>query len=182
MILDTQSLNGTWVSLARFPRVRLLMAGVKVNKRRLADGEVRVLTNGDRVTFTPLPFDIRLSAKRDCVVYVHSRLGNNHPLEFVYKKYAMDDFQATLSDSGNTVRRSFSELRRFRKILETVRSSRYVSCWYDMKSLPLTFSLERLPVPQSRAQAAASNQRTEAPWIDRIDLRRHSSYHLCRLT
>ena len=139
------------------------MVRVKVNGRRLADGEVRVLTNGDRVTFTPLPFDIRLSARRDRIVYVHSRLGNDHPLEFVYKKYAMDDFQATLSDSGNNVRRSFSEFRRIRKILETVRSSPYVSRWYDMKSLPLTSSLERLPVPQSRAQAAASDQRTEAP-------------------
>ena len=103
------------------------MARVKVNKRRLADGEVRVLTNGDRVTFTSLPFDIRLSAKRDRVVYAHSRLGNNHPLEFVYKKCAMDDFQAGLSESGNAVRRSLSELGRIRKSLQTVRSSRCVS-------------------------------------------------------
>ena len=102
------------------------MSRVKVNRRRLADGEVRVLTNGDRVTFTPLPFDIRLSAKRDRVVYAHSRLGNNHPLEFVYKKYAMDDFQANLSGSGNAVRRSLSELGRIRKSLQTVRSSRCV--------------------------------------------------------
>ena len=126
-ILDTQSLNGTWVSLARLPRDRLpLMVRVKVNGRRLADGEVRVLTNGDSVTFTPLPFDIRLSARRDRIVYVHSQLGNDHPLEFVYKKYAMDDFQANLSESEDAVRRSLSELGRIRKSLQNVRSSRCV--------------------------------------------------------
>ena len=133
-ISDTQSVNGTWVS--RIPHLLRPWlphkAPIKVNKRRLADGEARVLHNGDRVAFTPLPFDLRLNAKRDGMEYADARSQTGHALVFVYHKYAMDTFQANLSDAGNAARRSFSELNRIRKVLQRVRSSRCVS-WREGK-------------------------------------------------
>ena len=133
----------------------------KVNERRLADGEVRVLHDGDRVAFTPLPFDLRVSAKRDRIVYAESRLGNKHALEFVYTQYAMDDFQAKLSDCGNAVRRSISEFSRIRRLLQSTRSSRCAYNWKEIESLSLISAPELILTPWSHVQAVVLNQHIE---------------------
>ena len=103
-------------------------ASLKVNSCRLADGEVRLLHNGDRVAFTPLPLDFRLGARPMTLEYGEARLGFPHALEFVYHKYAMDGYQAALSPSGNSVRHSYSEFDRIRRALRPLRSYQCVSC------------------------------------------------------
>lgn len=102
------------------------MASEKVNESRLADGEVRILRNRDKIAFTPLPLDRRLNPSHANFEYIECWSGNSHALEFVYTEYPLRGFAARLSPPGRVVRQSLAELDRIHKALHGVRLSRCV--------------------------------------------------------
>ncbi|VDC05657.1 unnamed protein product [Peniophora sp. CBMAI 1063] len=100
-ILDLHSTNGTWI-----------------NTRRLADDEVYLLHDSDKVTFTPVPLDDRTPADDPggCTFF-ESRLGGRHALQCLYTEHTLSTLETKMSSVGAAVRRSLDELVRIRRAI-----------------------------------------------------------------
>ncbi|KZV61973.1 hypothetical protein PENSPDRAFT_759050 [Peniophora sp. CONT] len=100
-ITDLKSANGTWV-----------------NHNRLADGEIRVLRDKDRVSLTPLPLDRR---RRIGFVYDFDDclLGQRNALVYMYHEHSVE--KSKLSRVGHAIRQSMNELLRVRASVQSIR-------------------------------------------------------------
>ena len=119
-IVDLGSVNGTWVSTFQTHTYPHSFDFIQVNFKRLADREVRILHDKDRISFTALPFDARMVYNSMREMFYDSTLGQPHALEFTYQEYAGEAFPTTILLVEHVVRRSLNELLRIRTVVRDV--------------------------------------------------------------
>ena len=99
-----------------------------MNDTRLADGESRVLHDGDRVILTPLPLDRRRERVQPLSKFIYEDcwLGRKNALEYMYCEHTIETLTRKLSPIGNIIRRSVDELSRVSVVIQSIHHLSYV--------------------------------------------------------